>query len=443
MTKPFHSVQIRHARSLFWGFCCLLLSFPLCAQESIEQALRRHVNYLASEALEGRGAGTEAERTAGAYIARELASYGIELLYTNGVQDFSVTLRAGDTLQSQNIVAVLPGSDSLLREEYIVIGAHYDHLGRQLRVVNGEETWMLYPGADDNASGVALMLELARMAADQPYMFKRSLVFVGFGAEEIGLFGSWYFVNRAFSQIYNTVGMLNLDMLGRSGRPQPLVAYTVAPHAELAELLALAADTPLSVKPRIEGADYFPSDHRNFHQKGIPSVLFTSGLHADYHSVRDRPALLDYTEMEGRLLYIYAFMLHIANTKTAVTSWSQLATAQEHAQAAVYSLSEVDKRPQFQHGEEAQFLKLWIHKYLKYPETAVAQGIQGRVMVQFVVEANGAVSQVEVLKSVDPLLDDEAVRVVAASPKWKAATKDGEAVRCRMVIPVQFNLRKR
>ena len=437
-------MHIQYNRSIFFGLCCLLISLPLFAQEPVELALKRHVNYLASEALEGRGAGTEAERKAGAYIARELASYGIELLYTNGIQDFSVVLRAGDTLQSQNIVAVLPGSDSLLREEYIVIGAHYDHLGRQLRMVDGVETWALYPGADDNASGVALMLELARMAASQPYMFKRSLVFVGFGAEEIGLFGSWYFVNRAFSQIENTVAMMNLDMLGRGGRSQPLVAYTVAPHAELTELLALAADSPLSVQPRIEGSDYFPSDHRNFHAKGIPSVLFTSGLHADYHSVRDRPVFLDYAEMEGRLLYMYAFLQHIANTETAVSSWAKLTTAQEHNQglAAIYNLSEVDKRPQFQHGEEAQFLKLWVHKYLKYPEVAIAQGIQGRVMVQFVIEANGAVSQVEVLKSLDPLLDDEAVRVVAASPKWKPATKNGTAVRCRYIIPVQFRLKR-
>ena len=434
-------MQIQYHRSLFLGVC-LLLSLPLCAQESVEQALKRHVSYLASEALEGRGAGTEAERTAGTYIARELASYGIELLYTNGVQDFSVALREGDTLRTQNIVAVLPGTDSLLREEYIVIGAHYDHLGRQLRMVDGRETWNLYPGADDNASGVALLLELARMAAAQPYMFKRSLVFVGFGAEEIGLFGSWYFVNRAFSQIDKTVAMLNLDMLGRGGKAQPLVAYTVAPHAELTELLALAANSPLSVQARIEGTDYFPSDHRHFHQKGIPSVLFTSGLHADYHSTRDKPALLDYPEMEGRLLYIYAFMQRIANTPS-ISSWAKLSSAQGQGNAPIYNLSDVDKRPQFQHGEETQFLKLWVHKYLKHPEAAIAQGIQGRVMVQFVIEANGAVSQVEVLKSADPLLDDEAVRVVAASPKWKPATKNGEAVRCRMVVPVQFSLKRK
>ena len=422
---------------------CLLASLSLYAQESVETALKRHVNYLASEALEGRGAGTAAERKAGSYIANELASYGIELLYTNGVQDFSVALGAGDTLHSQNIVAVLPGSDSLLREEYIVIGAHYDHLGKQIRQIDGQESTVLFLGADDNASGVAIMLELAKMAASRPYLFKRSLVFVGFGAEEIGLFGSWYFVNRAFSQIDNTVSMINLDMLGRSGSANPFVAYTVAPHTEITELLAIAAEAPLAVRPGIEGRDYFPSDHRNFYLKGIPSVLFTSGLHSDYHSVRDRPALLDYTEMEGRLMYLYAFLQQAANTETAISSWAKLSTVPEQGRAAtIYNLSEVDKRPQFQHGEEAQFLKLWVHKYLKYPDAAVAQGLHGRVLVQFVIEANGALSQVEVLRSVDPLLDNEALRVVAASPKWKPATKNGEAVRCRYVIPVQFSLKR-
>ena len=411
----------------FFLYCSSLLTVllfvlsPLQAQFFQEAALKEHVRLLTADSLSGRKVGTEGEKRAAAYISRCFESYGLEFIYPKGIQDFSVISPQGDTLSSQNIVGFVVGSDPQLREEYIVVGAHYDHLGSQMITVNGRDSLVLFPGADDNASGIAMLLEMAQAAAKQPYLFKRSLVFVAFGAEEMGMVGSWYFVHRAFSPIKSVVLMLNLDMLGRSGTRNRFSAYTVQPQPKLSNALQSVTEFPLAVLPSVFGTDYFPSDHQHFAGNGIPSVLFTSGLHSDYHTPRDGANILDYTEMDRRMAYIYSFLMQMANEDE----------------------ESVDIRPMFQRGDERHFLKQWVNKYVKYPKSAIAQGIQGRVLVQFFVEADGLVTNVEVIESVDPLLDNEAIRVISASPKWKPASKNGKNVRSRCVVPVYFVLKKR
>ena len=418
----------------------LFLGAPAWAQGSVESALREHVTVLTSDSLLGRGVGTAGEKRAAAYISRCLESYRLEFIYPKGVQDFLVVGQQGDTLSSQNIVAILVGSDPKLKEEYIVVGAHYDHLGSQNITIDGRDSLALYPGADDNASGVALLLEVAKAAAQQPYLFKRSLVFAAFGAEEMGMVGSWYFVNRAFAPIQQTVFMINMDMVGRSGSRNDFCAYTVAPHTELVNLLQMVDVLPNSM-PKIVETDYFPSDHQNFFTNRIPAVLLTSGLHADYHRTGDVSNRLDYKEMENRLTYLTGLLQLAANENTLPS----LASKSNHTQelSHIYSFGELSKLPTFQKGDVSKFMKEWVSKYVKYPNSAVAQGIQGRVLVQFVVEADGSVTHVEAAKSVDPLLDNEAVRVVAASPKWEAGRKNGKAVRSQCVVPVYFKLKRR
>jgi len=394
-----------------------LLAFPpsyasyssYTSYSSYASSLQEHIYILTSDSLSGRRVGSAGEKKAAAYISQCFESYGLDL-----------------------------GSDPILREEYIVIGAHYDHLGTQKITVDGKDSWVIYPGADDNASGVAILLEMSRMAAQQPYLFKRSLVFVAFGGEEMGMAGSWYFVHRAFSPIQKVTLMLNLDMLGRSGVRNPFSAYTIAPHVGLTAALHYAAELPAAAQPKVLGTDYFPSDHQNFYQNKIPVVLFTNGLHSEYHTFKDQPNLLDYTEMENRMNYIYSFLLQMANDE----QWSPKEGV-TIAPETVFQMSNVDKPPQFQRGDEVKFVKTWVNKYLKYPRSAIAQGIQGRVLVQFIIEANGSVTHVEVIESVDPLLDDEAVRVISASPKWSPGKKNGVNVRTRCTVPVYFILKRR
>ncbi len=108
----------------------------------------------------------------------------------------------------------------------------------------------------------------------------------------------------------------------------------------------------------------------------------------------------------------------------------------------VYTLYDVDKKPSFLNGGEEQFLNRWIYDYIKYPKAAIENGIQGKVIVEFVIEKDGSVSSVKVVKSAGDLLDAEAVKVISASPKWKPGMKGGEAVRVKMAVPVEFKLRK-
>jgi len=408
------------------------------AQHNVEQALREHVSLLCADSLMGRKVGTEGEKRAAAYISRCFESSGLEFIYPNGVQDFSVVGQEGDTLSSQNIVGIVVGSDPLLREEYIVVGAHYDHLGAHKVTVDGKDSLVIYRGADDNASGVAILLEMAQAAARQAYLFKRSIVFVAFGAEEMGMVGSWYFVDRAFSPINQVVLMLNLDMLGRSGTRNAFSAYTVVPHEGLSNALQQAGANPLSSSPKVFNSDYFPSDHQHFFSHNIASVLFTGGLHSDYHTHRDTPNLLDYVEMNRRMVYVFSFLMQMANDPT----WNEEKRGVGTSPDGVYSMSNVDQQPKFQKKDERHFLKEWVNKYLKYPNLAVSQGIQGRVLVQFIIEADGSVTHVEVVESVDQLLDDEAVRVVSASPKWSPGRKNGKNVRTRCQIPVYFVLKR-
>lgn len=109
----------------------------------------------------------------------------------------------------------------------------------------------------------------------------------------------------------------------------------------------------------------------------------------------------------------------------------------------LYGPRDVDKAPQFFHGDERRFLEQWVYNYLRYPDYAVSQGISGTVMVSFVVEADGEVTNVEIVRGVHESLDQEVIRVVSASPKWKPGQLSGRKVRVKYTIPVEFRLEKR
>lgn len=406
--------------------------------------LRRDVAVLAADSLMGREAGTSGEKKAARYIEREFTKAGVTLLYPSPGQDFSIIAAEGDTLKSANIIGVVEGWDPKLRDQYILIGAHYDHLGTTVLSINGRDSLMIFAGADDNASGVAVMLEVARMVKESSMEFRRSVLFVAFGAEERGMTGSWYFANRAFAPIDEVSLMINLDMVGRASDRQSVSAYTVLPHAQLVTLLKDVADMPLMISPKIHTADYFPSDHRIFASSGIPVVLFTTLLHRDYHSVRDTPEKLNYSVMEDLSHYVYNLVKVASNTDKPLekTVFADKKEVIEDDPEAVYSQIETDKRATFDKGDEKTFLTKWVYHYLKYPAEAIAEGIQGRVIVDFIIEKNGEVSNVTINKSADPLLDKEALRVISVSPKWKAALINGKPVRSKISLPVEFRLKR-
>ena len=185
---------------------------------------------------------------------------------------------------TSNVVAMLRGRDPALRNEAVIVGAHYDHLGLGGSGSLAPDVRAIHNGADDNASGVAALLEAARaLAAAAPP--RRTIVFAAFGAEEKGLLGSSHYVDRPPIPLDRTVAMLNLDMVGRL-RYDDLHVFgvgTAQGFGELVESRAKALGFDLTTSPDGFG----PSDHASFYAAGVPVLHFFTGTHADYHRPSD------------------------------------------------------------------------------------------------------------------------------------------------------------
>lgn len=223
-----------------------------------------------------------------------------------------------NVVETQNVVAMLRGSDPKLANEYIVIGAHYDHLG--LGEMGGSRTpdqRAIHNGADDNASGVVSMMEIAQKLAQEPKKVKRSIVFVAFGAEEKGLIGSQRFVDSALIPIENIKAMVNLDMVGRL-RNKELEVHGVKTSLESDSLInALNADSLLKLKLVPDG--FGPSDHASFYAKNIPVFFIHTGLHEDYHTPNDDVALLNIDGMQQVASFTYRLAYELATMPKPLT----------------------------------------------------------------------------------------------------------------------------
>jgi hypothetical protein len=187
----------------------------------------------------------------------------------------------------RNVVGILPGSDPARAGEAIVIGAHYDHVGLGGRLsVTPDRTGEIHNGADDNASGTASIIEMARVAVDQRSRFPRMLVFVAFAGEERGLLGSAYYANHSVVPIDKTIAMLNLDMVGRARGQVDVSGLEVSPSME-ADLQAASAAAGGGLEIKRQGPGAGRSDDANFIDHRIPAINFFTGFHGDYHRPTD------------------------------------------------------------------------------------------------------------------------------------------------------------
>lgn len=404
-------------------------------------ALKGHVRELSSAMLEGRKAGSEGESMAAEYVYKQLEEYGVDMLSPAGGDKFGIMKEEGDTLTSCNVFGYIQGYDKSLRDRYIVVGARLDNMGTQTMTIDGRPYEKVFYGANGNASGLSIMLELARMAQTNSMLFRRSVIFVALGASSETYAGAWYFLNRAFSDADKIDAMINLDMLGTgySG----FYAYTSS-NADLNTLLRIQEGELQPVKPKLVSTEPYPSDHRAFYANEIPSVLFTTGKYPEHNTEKDTQSILDYEMMEKELEYIYNFTLAISNQPDAPLFYPDKVQSKGSKVEGVISYHDCEQKPTFLGSPDPRkFLEQWVYQYLKYPAEAVRDGIQGRVMVEFVINKDGKVSDVKVQRGVSEELDAEAVKVVAASPKWKPAKVNGEKVRCSMAIPVEFRLEKK
>lgn len=404
-------------------------------------ALKEHVSFLASAALEGRAAGSEGEREAAHYMREVMESYGIDIISGQDGDLFGIKRESGDTLTSRNVIGVIPGYDRSLRDRYIVIGARMDNIGTRTITVDGEPVIKTYYGANGNASGMAVLLELARMLKTNSALLRRSVVLVGFGSSLESYIGAWYFLNRSFKEADKIDAMINLDILGRG--LQGFYAFTSS-NADMNLIVKKMSGTLQPIQPELVTTEPLNSDHRMFYASEIPSVMFTTGGYPEYGTDRDTPSSLRYDYMEKEVEYIYNFTIELANGSAPAFYPDPSARKMTPRSKDVVPYNECDLKPSFLGSTDPRvFMQKWVYAYLKYPQEAVRQGIQGRVLVDFIIDEKGKVRDVKVLKGVDPLLDAEAVKVISASPDWKPGRLRGEKVKSELSLYVEFRLEKK
>ncbi len=257
-----------------------------------------HVDVLASDLFEGRHAGMKGERRAAGYIVSLLEEYdAIEPGGEEGTwfQSFDVQIPTEEggreTAAARNVIALLRGSDPDLADEFIVIGAHYDHVGygRSGNALDLVES--IHNGADDNASGSSAVLELAAAFATSPTKPRRSLLFQWYSGEELGLIGSKYYAANPLHSLDDTIFMLNMDMVGRLTGRTLLVGGTGSSPGFADMVESLAPD--LNLKLKLDPSGSAPSDNTSFYAKKIPVLFLFTGLHDDYHQATDDPHLVN------------------------------------------------------------------------------------------------------------------------------------------------------
>ncbi|HEY7423927.1 MAG TPA: M20/M25/M40 family metallo-hydrolase [Gemmataceae bacterium] len=306
----------------FWAACTATLSTAAESELSPEihtDELRAHVWRLASPEFLGRrgpGAARTARHLAEAFNRLDLKpAFGdsyyqpIPSLLTEGTSKARVIGR--------NVGAILPGSDPKLKDEWIVLSAHFDHLGKRDGV--------LYPGADDNASGVAMLLEVAEYFALREEKPRRTLAFISFDQEETGLRGSTYFAAHPPLPFRQLKAFLTADMLGRSmaNVMDEYVFVLGSEHSTRLRRLVETVAPPQGLKVGRLGADLVGtrSDYGPFRDRDVPFLFFSTGQHPDYHSPRDLPERIDYEKLRRGSVYIRDLTRRLADDDEA-PSWN-------------------------------------------------------------------------------------------------------------------------
>jgi hypothetical protein len=215
---------------------------------------------------------------------------------------------------ARNVAMILPGEDEKLKNEYLIIGAHFDHLGMggPMSGSRTPDTIAVHHGADDNASGVSMMLELAEKIAHSGGSHKRSIICLSFSGEEAGLLGSKYFAENPGIDLSKVNAMINLDMVGRLQESNILQISGVGTAEGLREMVVSENDSNV-IKLTLSDEGYGPSDHTSFYSKDIPVLFYTTGAHLDYHTPSDTYDKINYKGMVKISDPIYKVIESLAN----------------------------------------------------------------------------------------------------------------------------------
>ena len=215
---------------------------------------------------------------------------------------------------TRNVMMLLPGDDPKMKSEYIILGAHFDHLGMGGPGSGSRalDTIGIHHGADDNASGVAMMLELAKKFAKTKGSHKRSIIFLSFSGEEEGLLGSKHFVDNPCIDLSKVDAMINMDMVGRLNETNNMEIGGVGTATGLKELVYANSDTSV-IKLTLSPEGYGPSDHSSFYGKNIPVLFYFTGGHMDYHTPTDTWEKINYKGMVEISALIFKVAEALAN----------------------------------------------------------------------------------------------------------------------------------
>ncbi len=304
---------------------------PICKSQDIDysvQDIQVDIIYLASDVLQGREPGTEGENLAATYIARRYSEIGLTPLKEDAswFQTFDFTFNnnphaapgSGEARTARNVIGYIDNGAS----HTVIIGAHYDHLGYGKfgsRHVGDEA---IHNGADDNASGIAAMLYVAEQLVKGDAK-RNNYLFIAFSAEEMGLYGSKYFVNNPWLNLEEVNYMLNMDMVGRLNEDKVLVINGVgtSPSWEKAVNAIKVAD----ISPKTTQSGIGPSDHTSFYLKDIPVLHFFTGQHTDYHKPEDDSYLINFQGVKD----VGDFMLALIENVQSDTSLTFTKTKDE------------------------------------------------------------------------------------------------------------------
>lgn len=306
---------------------------PAPDEGAINEALiKRHINVIADDSMLGRNTPSRGLDLTAAYIAAQFKRLGLKPGGDSGTYIQRYPLKkpgaaaprpAGldhDPNSAPNAVGILIGTDPALRDEYIVMSAHMDHVG----VNSAHPKDSIWNGADDDASGTAGVLALAEAFATEPP--KRSIIFLTVSGEEHGLWGSAWFAANPPVPIGKIVANLNLDMIGRNWKDSIVVIGQE--HSDLGATLhkVAAANRELGITPIRDPwpqENFFGrSDHYNFARRGVPALFFFNGTHEDYHEPSDSPDKIDAEKASRIVKLVYHIGVAVANNP-ARPKWNE------------------------------------------------------------------------------------------------------------------------
>lgn len=307
-------------RLYFTLFSCCFLFGLLQAQDDITtDELKGHITYLTADKNSGRYPGGKVNKRIVRYITKDFKKSGISPFMKSYKQPFVAQLRVKkgevpkNAVETWNVIGFIEGNDPLLKNEYIVLGAHYDHLGMGGGPSSKSDKIGIHHGADDNASGTSALLEIGEKLMAHSSELKRSILLVAFGAEEQGLLGSKYFTDNPIVPLSQIKLMINMDMVGRLNDAKQVYmggAGTFPGGVDLMKELG----PPLGLSPVVHAGSVGGSDHVSFYKKYISVLGIHTGGHPQYHTPEDTVELINFEGQKQVCQYVFNAIMKVAST---------------------------------------------------------------------------------------------------------------------------------